>query len=157
MRRRRKAFVTAPGDPLPVSLEIQHRLAFSEVDALAIGWHGHYPRFFEMAHTELMRKIGLTYDLYRQNSTGAPIVQIHADYFAPLELDEVFTIRAECVWSGGARINVNYEIIKQNGTLAGTGYTVQMLFNPYDHTPYVTTPPFFQNVLDKWQNGDFND
>ncbi len=157
MRRKKKNFLTAPGDPPPITLELQHRLAFSEVDALAIGWHGNYPRFFEMAHTELMRKIGLTYDVYRKNEVGAPIVQLHADYYAPLVLDELFTIRAELVWSGGARINVNYEIIKENGELAATGYTVQMLFNPFDHTPYITTPTFFQEVLDKWQNGEFHD
>ena len=115
MRRTKKTFITAPGDPAPLTLEVKHRLAFSEVDALAIGWHGHFPRFFEMAHTALMRKIGLTYDVYRKNQVGAPIVQLHTDYYAPLVLDELFTIRAEFVWSGGARINVNYEIIKENG------------------------------------------
>ncbi len=154
MRRTKKTFITAPGDPAPLTLELKHRLAFSEVDALAIGWHGNYPRFFEMAHTELMRKIGLTYEAYRKNEVGAPIVQFHADYFVPLVLDELFTIRAEYVWSGGARINVNYEIIKENGKLAATGYTVQMLFDPHTHTPYITTPLFFQEVLDKWQDGE---
>ena len=157
MRRTKKTFITTPGDPAPLTLEVKHRLAFSEVDALAIGWHGHFPRFFEMAHTALMRKIGLTYEAYRKNQVGAPIVQLHTDYYAPLVLDELFTIRAEFVWSGGARINVNYEIIKENGELAATGYTVQMLFDPFTHTPYITTPPFFQEVLDKWQNGELHD
>ena len=136
--------------------EVKHRLAFSEVDALAIGWHGHYARFFEMAHTELMRKIGLSYAAYRENNVGAPIVQFHADYYAPLELDEEFTIRAELVWSGGARLNVNYELVKENGELAGTGYTVQMLFNPYDHTPCLAPPPFVEEVFRRWANGEFH-
>ena len=156
-RRQKKYFTSLPDDPQPIVHEVRHRLAFSEVDALAIGWHGHYPEFFEMAHTELMRKIGLTYDLYRENGIGAPIVQFHADYFAPLILDELFTLRAELVWSDGARINVNYEIIKENGQLAGTGYTVQMLFDANNHTPFVTTPPLVEAVWQRWKNGDFKD
>ncbi len=156
MRRKKKYFQSLSGDPAPIVHEVKHRLAFSEVDALAIGWHGHYARFFEMAHTELMRKIGLTYAAYRENNVGAPIVQLHADYYAPLDLDEEFTIRAELVWSGGARLNVNYELVKENGELAGTGYTVQMLFNPYDHTPCLAPPPFVEEVFRRWANGEFH-
>ena len=156
-RRRKTYFQSQPGEPEPLVWEISHRLLFSEVDALAIGWHGRFPQFFEMCHTELMRRIGLDYETYKKNNVGAPIVQFHADYFLPLELDEIFTVRAELVWSDGARLNVNYEIIKENGELSATGYTVQMLFDPFTHTPYITTPPFFQEVLDRWQNGELYD
>lgn len=157
MRRKKKYFFSLPDEPAPITATVQHRIVFSEVDALAIGWHGHYTRFFELAHTELMHKVGLTYDVYRANSIGAPIVQWHADFFLPLELDEVITIQAELVWSDGARLNINYEIKKQNGQLAGTGYTVQMLYDPIAHTPMITTPNFFQDILDKWKRGDFNE
>ncbi|MBO4511704.1 MAG: acyl-CoA thioesterase [Victivallales bacterium] len=154
MRRKRKYFQTLPGDPPPLSCEIRHRLLFSEADPLVIGWHGRFPQFFEMCHTELMRSIGLTYEIYRRNDIGAPIVQLHTDFYAPLDLDELFTVRAELVWSGGARLNVNYEVTKENGQLAATGYTVQMFFDVYSHTPYVTAPPFVQEIWDKWRNGE---
>lgn len=156
MRRKKTYFQTPPGAPSPIVHAVQHRLTFSEVDALAIAWHGHYPKFFEIAHTELMRKIGLTYENYRKHDTGAPIVQIHADYFLPLELDELFTVKAELIWSDGARINVNYQIIKQDGRLAGTGYTVQMLFDVYTHAPCVAAPQFLEDIWNKWRNGDFD-
>ena len=152
-RRRKTYFQSLPGEPKPLAWEIRHRLLFSEVDALAIGWHGRFPQFFEMCHTELMRIIGLDYETYKKNNIGAPIVQFHADYFLPLELDEIFTVRAELVWSDGARLNVNYEIIKENGTLAATGYTVQMFFDVYSHEPYLTTPDCVQNVWDNWREG----
>ena len=154
MRRKKRYFLPQPGDPAPVTCEVRHRVMFSEVDALAIGWHGHYPRLFELCHTELMRGIGLTYDIYRSHGVGAPIVQLHADYFQPLELDEVCTIRGELVWFDGARINVNYEIVKENGEVAGTGYTVQMLFNALDHSPFITQPPFFEKI---WRKAFFHD
>ena len=155
MRRKKQHFITQPDDPKPIVFEVKHRVMFSEVDALAIGWHGHYPRFFELCHTELMRSIGLTYKKYMDNKVGAPIVQIHADYFRPLELDELCTIRAELFWSDGARLNVSYEIIKENGELAGSGYTVQMFFDAITHTPFLTPPTFVQEVWDKWRAGDF--
>ena len=51
MRRRRTYFTAAPGDPPPIAVEIRRRIAFSEVDAMAVAWHGNYPRFFEAAVT----------------------------------------------------------------------------------------------------------
>ncbi len=156
-RRKKKYFETFPGDPEPVVIEVKRRLKFSEVDALAIAWHGRYPAFFEEAHTELMRKVGLTYDAYREHNVGAPIVQCHTDYYAPLLLDENFTIRAELVWSAGARLNVNYEVIKPDGTVAGTGYTVQMFFDVYTHEPAVIPPLLVEQVCERWKNGEFYD
>ena len=59
-----------PGDPAPVAVEVKRKLRFSEVDALAIAWHGRYLQFFEDAHTELMRKVGLTYENYGKSDIG---------------------------------------------------------------------------------------
>lgn len=157
MRRKQQYFKTEPNDPIPVSVEVRHRLAFSEVDALAIAWHGHYPRFFEMGHSALMRKVGLTYENYRKFDIGAPIVQCHADYYKPLLLDEEFTIRAELFWSEGARLNVGYTLIKPNGEISGTGYTTQMFFNAITHEPFIFTPPLVEDVFQKWQDGKFYD
>ncbi len=154
MRRKKRYFPAYPGDPSPISIVVKHRLTFSEVDALAIAWHGHYPRFFELAHTELMRKVGLTYEAYKQHDVGAPIVQCHVDYFAPLLLDEEFSIRAELHWSDGARLNVSYTVQGADGRIAGTGYTVQMFFNVYTHEPYILPPPLVADIWQRWQHGE---
>lgn len=157
MRRKKQYFQTCPGDPPPITILVRHRLTFSEVDALAIAWHGHYPRFFEIAHTELMRKIGLTYDEYRRCGIGAPMVQCHVDYFAPLLLDEDFSIQAALSWSDGARLNVSYEVRKPGGDLAGTGYTVQMLFDLQTREPYIFPPPLIEKTWERWKNREFHD
>ncbi|MDD2480499.1 MAG: hypothetical protein PHS31_11485, partial [Victivallaceae bacterium] len=34
MRRKQQYFKTKPNDPIPVSVEVRHRLAFSEVDTI---------------------------------------------------------------------------------------------------------------------------
>ena len=95
MRRSKSYFKTEPGAPAPLSVTIRRHLAFSEVDAMAVAWHGNYLRFFEAAHTELMQKIGLGFAVYAKYDLAAPVVQSHVDYFAPLMLDEEFTVRAE--------------------------------------------------------------
>lgn len=155
-RRKKTYFSSNPGEPEPIEYTIHRRLKFSEVDALAIAWHGRFPQFFEEAHTELMRNIGLDYDSYRKHNIGAPIVQCHIDYFIPLELDELFSVTAKLYWSDGARLNVGYTVAKEDGSVAATGYTVQMFFDVYTHTPYVTTPELVENVWERWKKGEIN-
>ena len=58
-------------------MTVEWTLRFSEVDALAIAWHGQYLRFLKEAHSELMRKIGLSYERYCVAHLGAPVAQAH--------------------------------------------------------------------------------
>jgi acyl-CoA thioester hydrolase len=155
MRRKKQYFKTFPDDPPPISISVRHRLTFSEVDALAIAWHGHYPKFFELAHTELMRRVGLTYEAYKQSGIGAPIVQCHVDYFAPLLLDEECTIQATLSWSDGARLNVSYEVRNSAEEIAATGYTVQMFFDLHTREPFIFPPPLIEKTWERWKNREF--
>ncbi len=157
MRRKKSYFTPEAGDPPPVAVTVERRLKFSEVDALAIAWHGHYPAFFEDAHTELMRKVGLTYECYGKCDVGAPIAQLHVDYHAPLRLDEKFQIRAELKWHDGARLNVEYTVRQENGEVAATGYTVQLFINMQTGEPYMFAPPIYEECQKKWRSGEFHE
>jgi acyl-CoA thioester hydrolase len=154
--RRQKGgyFPTDPAAPPPVIVHVQHRVRFSEVDAMAVLWHGRYAELFEQANEELGRKCGLTYaDFYRAGLQG-PIVQLHVDYFAPATLSEVVTIVGKLIWTEAARINIEYEIRKQDGTLAATGYTVQMFIDETKQ-PLMTSPPLYDTCRRRWAAGEF--
>lgn len=154
MRRKKHYFIAEPGGPQPLELTVSHVLHFSEVDALSIAWHGHYLRFFELAHTELMRRIGLSYQRYRQEMIGAPVAQAHVDYHRPLLLDQEFTVTARLFWNEGARLDTEYEIRRPDGVLAATGYTVQMLIDMNTSEPFLTPPAMLAEVQERWKNGD---
>ena len=157
MRRKKHYFTRGAGRPAPLELTVERTLRFSEVDALAIAWHGHYLRFFEEVHTELMRKIGLSYERYFAAHLGAPVAQAHVDYHAPLLLDRPFTVTARLFWNDGARLDVEYEIRTAEGTLAATGYTVQMFVELATRQPCLTPPPLLAECQEHWLAGDFAD
>ncbi len=156
MRRKQHYFTSEPGVPAPLELTVKRTLRFSEVDALAIAWHGNYLRFFEDAHTELMRKIGLSYERYFAAQLGAPVAQAHVDYHAPLQLDQEFSVTARLFWNDGARLNVEYEIHTADGVLAATGYTVQMFVELATRQPCLAVPPLLAECQDRWRKGDFS-
>lgn len=157
MRRKKQYFKYETSDPLPLEIKVKKRISFSEVDAMAIVWHGRYPLFFEMAAEELGRKIGLSYDAYRKAGLRAPIVQHHIDYHAPLELEEEAVFEARLIWDDAARLNMEFTLRKENGTTAATGYTVQMFVDASTGTPCVVLPQLYREIREKWRNGELYD
>jgi len=123
---------------------------------MAILWHGHYPRLFEDASTELRRNIGLSYEDFFVAELRAPIAQLHADYHKPLVLDELAQIQAELIWNDAARLNVEYTIFKEDGSIASTGYTVQ-LFTDTKGQPCWLMPDLLATSQQRWQAGAFKE
>ena len=157
MRRSKSYFKTEPGAPAPLAVTVRRRLAFSEVDAMAVAWHGNYLRFFEAAHTELMQKIGLGFAVYAEHDIAAPVVQSHVDYFAPLMLDEEFTVRAELFWNDGARLDTAYTVTGSDGTLRATGFTVQMFWGLKSREVYIFPPEPVAAMRERWCAGALHD
>lgn len=156
MRRKNHYFEPVPGAPPPVSVTVKRRLRFSEVDALGIAWHGRYPAFFEEAQTELGHKVGLTYDAFKEAGIAAPIVQLHTDYYAPLYLDDIFSVTASLCWSDGARLNTEYKLENGAGTLVCTGCTVQMFVDLRTREPLFCTPELWERCRERWRKGAFH-
>ena len=155
-RRRKRGgyFGLDPAAPEPLTVRLTHRVRFSEVDAMAVTWHGRYAQFFEQANEELGRSYGLGYADFHRERLQAPIVQLHVDYFAPTVLGEEVGIVGKLIWSEGARINVEYEIFKQNGVLAAAGFTVQM-FVDESGAALLAIPPLLERCRKRWSAGEF--
>jgi len=140
--------------PPPIVVRLDHRVRFSDVDPMAILWHGRYAKLFEQANEELGRLCGMGYPEFRSHRLQAPIVQLHVDYFAPVTLGEQVTIVGRMIWADGARSNIEYEIRKENGTLAATGYTVQMFVDDTG-MPLLENPVLLDACRRRWRAGEF--
>jgi acyl-CoA thioester hydrolase len=148
-------FKKIPQAPDPISFRIKRRVSFNEVDVMGIVWYGRYAIYFEEAQRELNRCCGLSYQDYFSAGLRAPIVAFHIDYQQPLYLDEEFTIKASFVWCEGAKINIEYEIIKENGSIATRGYTIQVLIESEVKQACIVTPELIERLRKRWLNGEF--
>lgn len=147
-------FEKIPQAPEAISFEIKRRASFNEVDLLGIVWYGRYAIYFEEAQRELNRRCGLTYEDYFSAGLRAPIVAFHVDYRQPLFLDEEFIVKASLVWSEGAKINIEYEIIKADGSIATRGYTIQVLLEAEAKQACLVTPKLIARLRKRWLNGE---
>ena len=158
MRTRGKKghFEPVPGSPEPIVVEVKRRVRFNEADPMAIVWHGRYPLYFEEASEELGRKCGLSYPEYFEAGLRAPILELHISYFKPLFLDEEFLIRASLIWNEGARLNTEFLLIKQDGSIASSGYMVQLFTAAETGEPYMVSPELLDRCRKRWKAGEFH-
>jgi len=147
-------FHAAPDAPPALVASVRLRVAFGAVDAMAAVWHGRYSQYCEEAYAELTRRCGISYHDFFKAELRAPVVQVHIDYFEFLMLEEEFIVTARLIWCEGARMNVEYVLTKIGGTIAATGYTVQMFTDPVG-VPLLTVPPLIETLRRRWQRGEF--
>lgn len=155
-RRQGGYFDTAEDAPSPVEVRVRHRISFSETDPMCVLWHGHYVKLFEKANEALGHRCGMTYPRFFQERIKAPIVQLHVDYFASPVLDETVTTVGRLHWSDAARMNIEYQVFKEDGRLAASGYTVQMFIDENDQ-PLLAPPAMQVNCQQRWLAGEFHD
>ncbi len=148
-------FEKIPGAPGPINFEIKRRVSFNEVDIMGIAWYGQYAIYFEAAQTELGRRCGLSFQDFYSTNVRAPIVKFHIDYYQPLYLDEEFTVRASYFWSEGAKLYIEYAVIKNDGSISTRGYTVQMFVDSKSNQPYIASPEILEMLREGWKEGKF--
>jgi acyl-CoA thioester hydrolase len=156
--RRKKAgyFQQAEGAPAPLVFRITRRVRFNEADVMGIAWYGRYPVFFEEGFAELGRRCGLSYQDFAEANLRAPIAQFHIDYHQPLALGEEFTVAVSLIWDEGARLNTEYTVNKEDGSVAATAYTVQMFVDAASGEICLTSPELLERCRRRWKAGELN-
>ncbi len=157
MRKRKQPyFKRIASAPPPVTVELGRRVRFSEVDALGIVWHGRYPAYFEEGSEELGRLCGMTYRDFYEAGLRAPFVEMHIDYFRPLRLAEQFIIRVSLIWDDASRLNTEYCLIKDDGSIATSGYSIQLFTDAETEEVCVVSPGLLEGCRRRWRAGEFH-
>ncbi|MBI4710199.1 MAG: acyl-CoA thioesterase, partial [Nitrospirae bacterium] len=117
---------------------------------------GRYPVYFEEGSEQLGRRCGLSYKDFYESGLRAPIVQLHVDYFQPLRLAEEFTIRTVLVWDEGSKLNTEYYLLKNDGSIATSGFTVQLLTDAGTGEVCIISPPLLERCRTRWKSGEFH-
>lgn len=152
-RANKTYFEREPGAPAPLRLKVERRVRFNEVDPMGIVWFGRYPLFLEEGAAELGRQCGLSYQDYIQAGLMAPVASVHMDYLVPLYLDESFSIVTSLVWTDGARLNTEYELVKADGTTAARACTVQVFITAAERRVCLIPPPLLEQCRHRWKSG----
>lgn len=107
-------------------IDYEVRPAFFDVDPMAVVWHGHYVRYFELARQALMERFGYSYLEMRDSGFMWPVVDLRLKYVKSAVLGQRLIVRAEITeWEN--RLKVDYRITDAaSGEKLTVGHTIQV-------------------------------
>ncbi|MFH1121868.1 MAG: acyl-CoA thioesterase [Bacteroidota bacterium] len=118
-------------------------IRFSEVDSMAVVWHGNYVKYIEDGREAFGRQYGLGYlDVYK-HGIMTPVVELTMSYKTYLNYGDEIVIETELVDSQAAKIIFKYSIFrKSDRCLVMTARSVQV-FVDKQGSLLLTNPEFF--------------
>jgi acyl-CoA thioester hydrolase len=111
-------------------VEIELEVAFHDVDALHVVWHGHYYKYFELARTALFRSRGLDVPDLVQLGYKLVVIESKCRHTYPLRYGDTFRVSA---WFKETeyRLHVAFEIHNLTAERrAAKGHTILATLDP---------------------------
>ena len=126
-------------------------IRFSEVDMMAVVWHGTYPVYLEDAREAFGAEYGLSYQGYIDNGYFAPIVDMQIKYLSPLRYG--CKARVDIVYrpTEAAKIVFDYEIRDCVTDVVYCKARTVQVFMDTDYNLVLTNPQFFEQWKQRWQ------
>ena len=123
---------------------------YAETDAMGVVHHATYPIWFEVARTDYIKKIGLSYSEMEKRGVMLPVTAISVKYHTPARYDDKLLITAKITRLTPARVEFAYALTRDGGLLTGGtsshAFVSAQTFKPLN---FKTAMPDFFEVLTK--------
>lgn len=126
---------------------IDIRVRYGETDQMGIVYYGNYPSYFEVARTEWLRNLGVTYKNMEQNGIKLPVISLNVQYIKPAKYDDVLTVHVTLKKRPMVKIEFDYEITNQNREKISTGKTTLAFIDSRTNKP-IKCPDYILDKLD---------
>jgi acyl-CoA thioester hydrolase len=125
------------------------RVRYGETDKMGYMYYGHYPEYFEVSRTDMIRSLGLSYKEIEDLGIIMPVRSLKVEYKIPAYYDEVLTVKSYLKKIPEIKLDIDYEIYNQQNKLICTGNTVLAFVDNKTHRPR-RAPEFFLNAVRKF-------
>ncbi len=85
---------------------------YAETDQMGITHHSVYPIWYELARTDLIKKLGITYTQMEQSGVITPLVDLHCRYIGVSRYEDELIVKAWVQGLTAARIEFGYEVCR---------------------------------------------
>lgn len=137
--------VNFPDNPPLHSYTHRLRSRYGETDQMGYVYYGRYPEFFEVARTEMLRSMNLSYRKMEEDGVMLPVVSMEIDYKQPVFYDEEMQINVMLFEKPLVRLQTYYAIYTDRQEKPHVKGRVALCFIDSDTRRPVKAPaPFLQ-------------
>ena len=116
---------------------------------MGIMHHSNYIVLYEMARTEWLRYMGLTYAEIERRGVMSPIIEVNSKYLYPAFYDEVLTVKVSLDEIPSARLVIASEVYNEQGRLINKGSVTLGFMNAETRRP-CRAPEWFVAKLNEY-------
>lgn len=111
---------------MSLSAEVEIEIPFFDVDPMAVAWHGHYVKYFEVARCAMLRKIDYDYPKMHASGYLFPVVELYLKYVNAARYGQLVVVAAELLEYEN-RLKIGYRIRdKATGERLTKGWSLQV-------------------------------
>jgi acyl-CoA thioester hydrolase len=125
------------------------RVRYGETDKMGYLYYGHYPEYFEVGRTDMIRLFGLTYREIEEKGIIMPVRSLKVDFKSPAYYDELLIVKSCLKVLPEVKLDVDYEIYNAQNQLICTGNTVLAFVDSASGRPR-RAPEFFIKAVEKY-------
>lgn len=129
--------------------ETQIRVRYGETDKMGYMYYGHYPEYFEVSRTDMIRCFGLSYKAIEEMGIIMPVRSLKVDYRLPAHYDEILTVKSCLKSLPEIKLDIDYTIINESNELVCTGNTVLAFVDLKTKRPR-RAPAFFIDAVKQY-------
>lgn len=87
---------------------------YAETDKMGIVHHAVYPIWYEVARTDFIKKIGISYSDIEKLGIMMPLVELKCKYVSPAYYEDELTVEARIKQFNPVKIEFEYFVYRQN-------------------------------------------
>lgn len=131
--------------------EVDITIPFHDVDLMAVAWHGHYVKYFEIARCALLDKMNYNYSQMIASGFAWPVIDMRIRYPQPTVFNQEVVVKATLVeWE--QRLKIEYELRdKVTAKRLTRGYTVQVAVDMSSREMCLESPPIMSEIIGRMQ------
>lgn len=124
------------------------RVRYGETDQMGVVHHGNYALYLELARTDWLRELGISYKKMEAGGVMLPVISMSLSFKKSAYYDEVIEVETQLKKLSGVKIEFDYRIANEAGELLVEASTVLAFVDKETKRP-IRPPQYLLEVFSK--------